>query len=268
MRVNDSIKKFAVSTFAMVMLFGFGMVANANAQGRYDQDRYGYGNNDDDRVRWTKDRTRQYAYLLGYHQSYSEGRDYSERGYRGNPKDVPGYRNDTNGFLTWMGYRDDYRSQYRRGYEDGFKDAQNGRARRYDRDDVERVLGASLKDVYDNNGRGNGRDRDYDRDNDRRGRDRDRDDDRNGRYNRQEIYRLAQQNGYQDGLRRGQEARRNNRRSEYDRADEYRNALRGYRWEYGDRNVYQQGYRDGFRRGYEEGYRNAGGNSRWPRWPF
>src|SRR5215212_11136428 len=134
MKHNNSIKGLAVSTFAFIMLFGFGMTA-ANAQGRYDgrydQGRYG---RDDDQVRWNKERTRQFAYLLGYHNAYSEGRDLAERGNHGNFKDVQGYRNDTNGFLTWMGYRDDYRDRYRRGYEDGFKDAQSRRARRYDRD--------------------------------------------------------------------------------------------------------------------------------------
>jgi hypothetical protein len=260
MKLTNSIRSLTVSTFALVMLFGFGLTAGANAQGRYDgrydQDRNGYGRNDD-RVRWNKDRTRQYAYLLGYHNAYSEGRDAAERGFRGNFKDSQGYRNDLNGFLAWMGYRDDYRDRYRKGYEDGFKDAQSRRARRYDRDDVERVLGGNLKEVY-----GNGRDYDdrWDRDRDR-GRD-----NRGGRYDRQEVYRIAQQNGYQDGLRSGQEDRRYNRRGEYLNTNEYRNGLSGYRSEFGDRNAYQQGYRDAFRRGYEEGYRSTTGNSRWPRY--
>jgi hypothetical protein len=255
MKFNDSIKKMAISTFALVMLFGFGLTASANAQGRYEQD--GYGRYENDRVRWTKDRTRQYAYLLGYHQSYSEGRDLREQGYRGNGKDTQGYRNDSNGFLAWMGFQNDYRSQYRRGYEEGFRDAQNLRARRYDRDDVERVLGGNLKEVYSN-------DRDYDDRDGRWGRGRDRDN-RDGGYDRQDMYRIAQQNGYQDGLRSGQEDRRYNRRSDYRGANEYRNAANGYRREYGDRNLYQQTYRDSFRRGYEEGYRSTTGNSRWPR---
>ncbi len=274
MRFNDSIKKFAISTFAIVMLLGFGMVAGANAQGNYNQDRYGYGRQDDQRVRWTKDRTRQYGFMYGYHQAYSISRDLREQGYRGNARNTEGYRTDAIGFLPWMGFQSDYSSQYRKGYEEGFRDAQNLRPRRFDRDDIERVLGGNLKEVYEggreyDNDRDDrrGRDYDYDRD-DRRGRDSDRYDNRNGRYNRQEIYRIAQQNGYQDGLRRGQETRRSNRRSEYDRTDEYRNASRGYRSEYGDRNAFQQGYREGFRRGYEEGYRSTSGNSRWPRWPF
>jgi hypothetical protein len=253
MRFNDSIKKLAISTVAIVMLFGFGIVASANAQGNYNQDRY--GRNDDSRVRWTRERTRQYAHLLGYHQAYSEGRDASAGGSRVNVRQMPGYRNDTNGFLAWMGFREDYRSQYRRGYEEGFRDSQTGRARRYTRSDVERVLGGGLKEVYEG-----GREYDYDRyDRD------DRNDNRDRRYSREEIYRIAQQLGYQDGLRRGQETRRYNRRSEYDRTDEYRNGLRGFRAEYGDRPAFQQGYREGFRRGYEEGYRNTTGNSRWPR---
>jgi hypothetical protein len=281
MKFNNSIKSFAVSTFAFVMLFGFGLTIGADAQqsdrgrfgqdsynqnGRYDQNRDGYGryNNDDDRVRWEKDRTRQFAYFLGYHTAYSEGRDATERGFRGSFRDSQGYRNDTNGFMTWMGYQSDYRDRYRRGYEDGFKDAQSRRARRYDRDDVERVLGANIKDVY-----GNGRDDDrWDRNRDRGGRGRDDRDGRynnDGRYNDRDYRNLAQQNGYQDGLRSGQEDRRYNRRSDYRNTNEYRNGSGGFRGEYGDRNSYQQEYRDAFRRGYEEGYRNTNGNSRWPR---
>jgi hypothetical protein len=123
------------------------------------------------------------------------------------------------------------------------------------------LLGFGL--VAEANAQGNYNQDRYQRDNDRgNGRDRD---GRNRRYSRQEIYRIAQQLGYQDGLRRGLEARRYNRRSEYDRADEYRNGLRGFRSEYGDRPAFQQGYREGFRRGYVESYRRASSNNRWPR---
>jgi hypothetical protein len=194
--------------------------------------------------------------MYGYHQAYSISRDLREQGYRGNARDTEEYRQDSVGFLPWMGYQNDYRDRYRRGYEDGFKDAQSGRARRFSRDDIERVLGGNLKEVY-------GSGRDYD--DDRWGRDRD---NRDGRNDRQDIYRIAQQNGYQDGLRSGQQDRRYNRRSDYRGTDEYRNAVNGYRREFGDRNVYQQAYRDSFRRGYEEGYRSTTGNSRWPRGQF
>jgi hypothetical protein len=270
------IKKLSNLAMISTMLFGIGVVANA--QGSYRQDGYGnrqdsYGQYNEYQRNWSRERTREFAFLLGYHQSYSEGRDLREQGYRGNVKNTPGYRNDTNGYMAWMNFESDYRDRYRRGYEEGFRDAQSLRERRYDRDDVERVLGARLKEVYgdgseyDNDRWGRGRDNN----DDRWGRDRDNNDDRwgrdnnrNRRYDRQEIYRLAQQQGYQAGLRRGQEDRRSNRRNEIDRNSDYRDGMQGYRSEYGDRNAYQQGYREGFRRGYEEGFRNGRGNGRWP----
>jgi hypothetical protein len=103
--------------------------------------------------------------------------------------------------------------------------------------------------------------RDDDRD-DRRGRDRDRDG-RHRRYSRQEIYRIALQIGYRDGLSRGYEERRFNRRSDYNRSHDYRDGMRGFRSEYGDRIAFQQGYREGFRRGFFESYRHTSGNNRW-----
>jgi hypothetical protein len=257
------IKKLSRIAMIATMLFSIGLVANA--QSGYGQNRYGqndYGRYNNSQRNWTRERTREYAFLLGYHQSYSEGRDLREQGYRGNVQNTPGYRNDSNGYMTWMNYESDYRDRYRRGYEEGFRDAQSLRERRYDRDDVERVLGARLKEVY-----GDG----SEYDNDRWGRGRDNNDDRwgrgngrNRRYDRQEIYRLAQQQGYQDGLRRGQEDRRFNRRNDMDRNSDYRDGMKGYRSEYGDRNAYQQGYREGFHRGYNEALRNARGNGRWP----
>ena len=135
-----------------------------------------------------------------------------------------------------------------------YEDFTRNRPRRYNREDVERVLGGNLKDVYND-------DR-YDRDdwNDRRDNrggswDRDRNG-RNDRYDRNEMYRMAQEAGYRDGLRLGQDDASRRRSSSYDRDSRYRDAMSGYRSEYGDRDAYRQAYREGFRRGYEEGYRN------------
>ena len=204
-------------------------------------------------VRWDRDRERRYAYLLGYHTSYSEGRD--SRGYRANFKDMAGYRDGMNGWLDWMGDRNTYRDSYRKGYEDGFKDGQSGRTRRYDRDDVERVLGRSLKEVYGDDRYDRYRDRDRDRD---RGRSDDRHDrDDRGRYSRDELYRIAQQNGYRDGYHHGDDDRQHRRSFDYDHSTQYRDALAGYQSQYGDRETYRQGYRDGYRRGYEDGFRHA-----------
>lgn len=224
-----------------------GGVAHAASDDRY-YDRY------DNRVRWDKEREKRYAFLLGYHTGYSEGRDYGFR--RVSYKDMPGYRDGMNGWLAWMGDRDTYRKSYRDGYGDGFKDGQSGRARRYDRDDVERVLGGNLKNVYDNDPYGGrGREPYYDRG---------RYDDHRGRHDRDEVRRLAYQNGFNWGLRHGREDRARRRGYDYDHADSYRDATAGYRSEYGNREFYRQAFREGYSRGYDEGYRRAGGSTRWP----
>jgi hypothetical protein len=248
-----------VSGAALMLVFSVLLGASAQAQNRDYRDngygQYGY------QGQWSRDRTRDYAYKLGYHTGYSEVRDANENGYRRTLRDIPGYRNDLNGYLDFMRYRDDYRSAYRRGFEAAFQDFMNGRQRRYNRQDVERVLGGNLKEVY--------RDDRYDRDDwyagrdDRnwRNRDRDRDGnwrdrDRDGRYDRNELYRVAQQNGYREGYRQGQDDAYRRRGFNVENDSRYRDALSGYRSEYGNRDDYRRAFREGFRQGYEEGYRN------------
>ncbi len=253
MSLTNLRRKIGGTALTLALLVGIGLAASGTAQAQYRDydDRYG-------QAQWDRNRTSQFALMLGYHNAYTEGREAAERGQRLNFRDMPGYRNSDNGYKTWMGHDDTYRSNYRRGYEIGFKDGQERRERRYKRADIERVLGANLKEVY-------GDDR-YDRDFDRWGRDDRRDgrgNDRNDRFDRNDVVRLAQQNGYNDGVRRGQEDRSRRRGYEMDRSPEYRDATSGYRSEYGNRNVYQQAYRDGFKRGYDEAYRR-GVNSRWP----
>ncbi len=244
-----------VSGAALTLALMLGITVAASAQYRnYDDRYYRY----DDQVRWSKERTQDYAYKLGYHNAYTEARRAYENGYRVSYRDMPGYRNDTNGYLAWMGHQSDYRSAYRRGYEAGFNDSLAGRPRRYNRQDVERVLGADLEETYEDpyyrndpyyrGGRNRGHDDDY----------------RYGRYGRSDIYRIAQQNGYRDGLRHGEEDRSRRRGYDYSHSDRYRDATSGYRSEYGDREAYRQGYRDGYRRGYDEGYRQNNSRSRWP----
>ena len=252
-----------VSGTVLAVALGVLLSASAMAQYRdYQDDRYRY----DDRYgqygtqgRWSKDRVRDYALKLGYHQGYSQVRDAMQYGGRRSVRDIPGYRDDDNGHLAWMGYRDDYRSAYRRGFEMAYDDFMHNRPRRYNREDVERVLGGNLKetynddryDRYDRNDRGGYWDRDRN----------DRDDryDRNGHYgrvDRNELYRVAQQNGYREGLRHGQDDAYRRRDFNYEHDSEYRDATSGYRSEYGNRDEYRRAFREGYRQGYEEGYRN------------
>ena len=98
---------------------------------------------------------------------------------------------------------------------------------------------------------------------------------RNGGYNN--MYQIAAQQGYQDGLYTGQNdaARRQNYNPQ--RSHFYRNG-HGDNGGYGNygRNSYQfqQAYRQGFMQGYNEGYQRYGGynnrrnNGRYNRWPF
>ena len=253
MNMNKMASKVGGAALMLAMTFAFTIAASGTAQAQWrDRDNYGY----QDQVRWSRDRTRQYAYTLGYHNAYTEGKEASERGYRGSYNNMPGYRNSDNGWKTWMGYQSDYRNSYRSGYQAGFNDGRSGRSRRYDRQDVERILGGDLERVYEGNDRW-GRNRDNDRWGDR------------GRWNdRNQIAQIAQQNGYTDGNRRGQDDANRRRGFNYNDDSEYRNAMRGYRSEFGDRGMYQQAYREGFRRGYEDGYRNRGSNTRRFPWPF
>jgi len=116
------------------------------------------------------------------------------------------------------------------------------------------------------------RDRDNDRDQDRRYRR----DDRNDRYGN--VYQIAANQGYQDGLYTGSnDAQRgqnyNPQRSHFYRNGHGNNGGYGNNGRYGNR-VDQRAYRDGFLRGYDEGFRRYGGYNRGRnnrnngRWPF
>lgn len=69
-----------------------------------------------------------------------------------------------------------------------------------------------------------------------------------------EARRIAYDQGYREGLARGEsDARRGNRHG-YQNVREFQRADRGYHRSYGDRERYRQIFRDGFARGYSDGY--------------
>jgi hypothetical protein len=114
------------------------------------------------------------------------------------------------------------------------------------------------------------RDRDRDRDN-RRDRDRDRDNRGYGRGGYGNVYRIAQDRGYQDGLNTGANDARRGQNYDPQRSHYYRNANYGYDSSYGNREAYRQAYRSGFVSGYREGFQRYGGNRRrgyGNRWPL
>lgn len=73
-----------------------------------------------------------------------------------------------------------------------------------------------------------------------------------------DIYRIARDNGYRDGLEVGSKDFRSRKSYKPERSDRYEDADRGYHSDYGSKNAYKQAYRDGFRRGYDAGYNQNG----------
>ena len=105
-------------------------------------------------------------------------------------------------------------------------------------------------DSYGNNG-GYNRNDDYDR-NGGYG---------NGGYNNN-FYRIAQQNGYNDGLRKGAEDARE-RHNNPQGTSEYKRATNGYDSSYRDKEGYKQAYRQAFLQGFDEGQNRSYNNGRY-----
>ena len=120
-----------------------------------------------------------------------------------------------------------------------------------------------------------GRNRDYRRDrNDRRDRDYRRDDqyrrdDRYGRYGNNNIYQVARQQGYSNGLSTGAADAQRGQSYNPQRSHYWKNGTDGYNSSYGNKGQYKQVFRDAFVQGYREGYQRyagynrRGNNGRW-----
>jgi len=74
----------------------------------------------------------------------------------------------------------------------------------------------------------------------------------------------AYDNGYRDGVKRGEQAARDGRRLNVESERDYRAADRGYNRSYGDRRAYENNYRTGFAAGYRDAF-DARGNRGWNR---
>lgn len=141
------------------------------------------------------------------------------------------YRAADSGYDSRDGGRDAYKDQYRSGfvagYRDGFYGGRGGRA------------GVQPRPEYGGPGvfgRGPG----------------------GGAYGgRAPGLEIARSNGFERGYQRGRDDARDRDRPGPWRYKEYRNAVQGYRGEYGPKALYQEAYRAGFERGYEAGYRES-----------
>ncbi len=81
------------------------------------------------------------------------------------------------------------------------------------------------------------------------------------------AYRIAQNQGYQDGLNVGADDAARNQNYNPQRSHYYKDATDGYNSSNGiNKGQYRQAFRDGFQQGYDQGYRNNRGynNNRYP----
>lgn len=76
--------------------------------------------------------------------------------------------------------------------------------------------------------------------------------------------RAAYDNGYKDGVKRGEQAARAGKVFNAQLEREYRDAQKGYNRSYGDRSRYRNDYRGGFAQGYRDGYSRHDGRTQYP----
>jgi hypothetical protein len=93
-----------------------------------------------------------------------------------------------------------------------------------------------------------------------------------GNYGYNNIYQVAQQQGYRDGLYTGSSDAQRGQSYNPQRSHFYKEARSGYNSSYGYRGQYQQAYRQGFLQGYQQGFQQYGGYNRngnySRRWPW
>ena len=82
---------------------------------------------------------------------------------------------------------------------------------------------------------------------------------RNGRGYGNDVRRIAENQGFKDGIWEGSNRAREGRNFDPYRTNSYKKAIDGYNRSMGDRNFYQQSYRQAYLRGYEQGFRQYGG---------
>jgi hypothetical protein len=70
----------------------------------------------------------------------------------------------------------------------------------------------------------------------------------------QDARRAGYDNGYRDGVKRGEQAARDRKAFNAQLERDYRDATNGYNRSYGDRERYRDDYRGGFAQGYRDGY--------------
>ena len=83
----------------------------------------------------------------------------------------------------------------------------------------------------------------------------------------QDARRAAHDNGYRDGVRRGEQAARDRKAFNAQLERDYRDATNGYNRSFGDRERYRDDYRGGFAQGYREGYYRGDSRGQYGQYP-
>jgi hypothetical protein len=175
------------------------------------------------------------AYDNGYRRGMDRGERDGRDGRAMNFRDEKDYRNGDWGYNDRYGSRDYYRQAFRSGFEAGYYAGYN----RYNRGAYggDGTYGRAVPrgSVYGNpypNGYPS-----------------------NGRYGYAGD--IGYQNGYRDGLDKGQKDWHDRKSYDVRRHDWYRDGDRHYKKEYGYKEDYRNAYRAGFQRGYDEAFRGG-----------
>lgn len=221
MKMNNIYGGLMRAAAAVSLVFGFIFIAGGVAEAQYGgyghYGRYGgYGNG-----------VYQIAQQNGYNDGLRKGEEDFREGHN-NPQGTSEYKRATNGYDSRMGDKETYKQAYRQAFLQGFSEAQN---RAYG-GGYGNYGGYNNGPYYRNDGYGN-----Y------------------GGYGN-DIYRIAQQNGYNDGLRKGEEDAREGHNNPTG-TSEYKRATNGYDSRMGDRYQYQQAYRQAFLQGFSESQNNG-----------
>ena len=220
----------------LTLLLGIGIVGGATASAQHRHDQGGYYGND----------VYQVARDQGYRDGVDHGAEHARNRDRYNPQGTSHYKDATSGYRSGYGSKDGYKQAYRegflRGYEAGYQQYGGyGQARGND------PYYGNNDPYYGRGSGGYGNSGGY------------------GGYGRNDIYRVAEDQGYRDGIDHGAEHAREGKRYDPQSARHYKDGDNGYRSGYGNKDQYRQVYRESFLRGYDEGYRRSGGNGSYGR---
>jgi hypothetical protein len=219
------------------LVFGLMLVTSLTAQAQHrnrDDNGYGYGNGRN---------VYRIASQQGYRDGVDHGAEHLREGKRFNPEGTRHYKDGDEGYRSEYGnkdaYKQAYREGFRRGYEVGYRQYSDNRYPGRNRNDPNYGHdddGYGSYGDYGNNG-------DYG------------DNGGNGGYGNNDIYRVARDQGYRDGVDHGAEHAREGKRYDPESTRHYKDGDEGYRRENGNKDAYKQAYRESFKRGYDVGFR-------------